>query len=74
MALDTRARCMVRTWAISDFDACDCGDYRHQHIDGTGQCRLGSLCTPSHCQQFRLCLPASEIPNPYAQASRESKP
>jgi hypothetical protein len=36
------------------FDICECGDYRHQHVDGIGRCRLGSLCAPSQCQKFRL--------------------
>lgn len=35
-------------------DVCRCGDWRHQHVDGTGRCRLGSLCTPHPCQKFRL--------------------
>lgn len=36
-------------------DTCDCGDYRSQHVNGTGRCNLGSLCTPGpSCQQFRL--------------------
>lgn len=36
------------------FDVCECGDYRHQHVDGSGRCKLGSLCTPTPCQKFRL--------------------
>jgi hypothetical protein len=36
------------------FDVCRCGDYRHQHVDGHGRCRLDELCFPSRCQRFRL--------------------
>lgn len=36
------------------YDCCECGDYRHQHVNGRGACRLGSLCTPGRCQQFRF--------------------
>jgi len=53
-------------WKLRDFDGCECGDYRHQHVDGVGRCTLGSLCTPSHCQKFRLSTTATEIPKPYA--------
>lgn len=35
-------------------DVCQCGDYRHQHVDGVGRCKLGSLCQPSPCGRFRL--------------------
>ena len=35
-------------------DVCECGDYRHQHVDGRGRCKLGELCRPTPCQQFRL--------------------
>lgn len=38
-------------------DVCKCGDYRHQHVDGTGRCKLGSLCSPSPCTEFRLSRP-----------------
>ena len=59
-----------QSWEVRDFDACDCGDYRHQHENGTGRCKLGSLCTPSHCQKFRLHQQATEIPAPYNQPER----
>lgn len=36
------------------FDVCECGDYRHQHVDGVGRCKLGSLCTPTPCSKFRF--------------------
>jgi hypothetical protein len=42
------------------FDVCKCGDYRHQHVGGTGRCLLGSLCTPYPCQRFRFfCGPST---------------
>jgi hypothetical protein len=42
------------------FDTCYCGDYRHQHVDGKGRCKLGSLCTPYPCQKFRFVAGPSE--------------
>lgn len=53
------------TWKISDFDTCYCGDYRHQHLNGTGRCLLEDLCTPSRCSKFRLVSTAIKIPRPY---------
>lgn len=38
----------------NDFDVCECGDYRHQHVNGYGACKLVELCTPSRCQKFRF--------------------
>jgi hypothetical protein len=35
------------------YEICVCGDYRHQHVDGTGRCKLNELCFPAHCQAFR---------------------
>jgi hypothetical protein len=55
-------------WKVADFDTCHCGDYRHQHVEGTGRCKLGSLCTPSYCQKFRLSHSATKIPEHYASA------
>jgi hypothetical protein len=34
------------------YEICECGDYRHQHVDGTGRCKLNELCFPAHCQAF----------------------
>ena len=45
---------------ISDFDVCKCGDYRHQHLAGTGRCLLGNLCTPTPCGKFQLYRTAFE--------------
>jgi hypothetical protein len=38
-------------------DVCECGDYRRQHIDGTGACVLNSLGhgAPGYrCNKFRV--------------------
>jgi hypothetical protein len=37
-------------------DVCYCGDYRHQHEDGVGRCRLNGLGHPggAPCLKFRL--------------------
>ncbi len=51
------------------YDVCYCGDYRHQHVNGIGRCMLGSLCTPTPCQKFRLASAATEIPKPYTHPS-----
>ena len=41
-------------------EKCVCGDYRHQHRNGSGECLLGSLCTPYRCLKFRLWHVESE--------------
>lgn len=58
-------------WTIPDFDICVCGDYRHQHVNGSGACRLNDL---GHgmghmgkCRKFRLHLEATEIPETYTR-------
>lgn len=43
-------------------DVCACGDYRHQHENGVGRCRLGSLCAPYLCTQFQLFRSANAEP------------
>lgn len=58
-------------WKLGDFDGCACGDYRHQHVDGVGRCKLGSLCTPYPCQKFRLSKKATEIPPPYCTPAEQ---
>src|ERR1043166_415984 len=63
-----------RSWMLSDFDGCACGDYRHQHANGTGRCNLGSLCTPYPCLRFRLFSVATKIPPPYLQSKRRENP
>jgi hypothetical protein len=61
-----------RLWEIKDFDVCVCGDYRHQHVNGIGKCTLGSLCTPSGCQKFRLHYVAMEVPSPSKSGAIEA--
>lgn len=41
-------------------DICVCGDARRSHRDGTMECLLHDLCTPSRCLLFRLCWTAAE--------------
>jgi len=52
---------------LSDFDECDCGDYRKHHKDGVGPCCFnGGYPDLTHgfkdCLSFRLCRAAKEIP------------
>jgi len=37
-----RQQMMVRNFGVKDedFDICICGDYRHQHENGTGKCNV----------------------------------
>lgn len=51
----------MKSW---DYDECFCGDYRHQHKDGTGPCLLGKLCIPSPCQEFVLARVSEMADNP----------
>lgn len=59
---------LEREFDLPDFDVCYCGDYRHQHVNGSGKCKLEDLCWPGRCQKFRLDREASEIPAPYRSA------
>ena len=49
-----RQQMMVRNPEVvdSDFDVCECGDYRHQHENGTGKCRMRD----DACHGFKPCL------------------
>lgn len=54
-------------WKLSDFDGCECGDYRKDHKNGVGRC-----CMPDDllhgfkpCLKFRFAKAATEIPAPY---------
>jgi hypothetical protein len=42
----------------SDYDICECGDYRHNHEDKTGRCKVcswqKSLPDTEVCKEFRL--------------------
>lgn len=49
------------------FDVCLCGDFRHQHQDGRGRCKMGSLCTPFPCAQFRLLNTAEQYAERYPE-------
>lgn len=42
------------TIAAQPFDVCQCGDFRHEHANGTGRCRVGACVFPSQCDRFRL--------------------
>lgn len=46
---------------VSDLDECECGDYRRDHNDGTGRCRMPDDLTHGNrpCFSFRLAFPAS---------------
>ena len=41
---------------ISDFDACDCGDYRHNHKNGTGACCFNDDNNGGLNHGFRKCM------------------
>lgn len=43
---------IVKEVAESDFDVCDCGDFRRDHVGGTGQCWMPD----DRCHGFRPCL------------------
>jgi len=45
-----RQQFMVRN--PRDFDICECGDYRHQHENGVGKCRMPD----DLCHGFKPCL------------------
>ena len=34
-----------------DYDVCACGDYRHQHFEGHGRCRMPD----DGCHGFKSC-------------------
>ena len=54
------------------FDVCYCGDYRCEHVGGAGACRLGSLCTPAQCHQFRFVRGPSDQDKDRFESSRKS--
>jgi len=47
---------------MNNFDICECGDYRVQHENGTGPCRMpDDLCHGFQpCESFRLFETASQ--------------
>ena len=57
---------MTRLFNLDDFDECECGDYRHQHEDGTGACNISwGHRHVGICKSFRLFKVATEIPEAY---------
>jgi hypothetical protein len=48
--------------ALDAYDICECGDYRHQHHEGTGRCQMPNDLTHNFqpCLGFRLSAPAPE--------------
>lgn len=61
---------------LADFDTCVCGDYRHQHVNGVGACRLNGLGHggPGLCRKFQIGEAATNIPKPYlSQTGEEPK-
>lgn len=51
---------------LADFDECECGDYRHQHVDKVGRCTMPNDLTHGFeaCHRFRLSRAATQIPAP----------
>jgi hypothetical protein len=49
-----------------DLDACHCGDYRRDHVDGKGRCKLNWAHSIGEgpCSEFRLFRTAAEIFTP----------
>lgn len=61
---------------LRDFDMCACGDYRRDHKDGTGRCRMPDDLTHGFkpCLEFRLSKTATEIPASFRALSRTPEP
>lgn len=59
----------LRGWLVTDFDSCECGDYRHQHDRGLGRCQMPNDGTHGFkpCLAFRLSKAATEIPEAYIE-------
>ncbi|GAG89901.1 unnamed protein product [marine sediment metagenome] len=53
-----RQQMMIRNpdYRDEDFDICECGDYRHQHENGDGECKVcrwnNSIPSEKPCQKF----------------------
>jgi len=49
---------------LVDFDTCECGDYRRDHVDGVGPCRLPNTLVHGYkpCERFRLSEKAMAMP------------
>jgi hypothetical protein len=48
-----------------DFDECECGDYRRDHVDGVGRCKMPNDLNHGFrpCDKFRLALRARSADN-----------
>ena len=57
-------------FTLTDFDECECGDYRHQHENGIGRCTMpNDICHGMKpCEAFRLSARATEVPSAYIQS------
>jgi hypothetical protein len=49
---------------MSDYDVCECGDYRSSHYDGRGACGIckWSNAPWDNCRQFRFAYNRDPIP------------
>lgn len=46
----------------SNIDICKCGDYRRQHIDGSGKCKIcSSNNLPGPCHKFEIASKLSDV-------------
>lgn len=56
------------TLSGKDFDICKCGDFRHQHEDGSGPCGFNKPHMGHHgapdCERFVLQTGANPTPPP----------
>jgi len=55
----------ARRVAMDPLDECECGDYRRDHVDGTGRCRMpDDLCHGfTRCLKFRAILQETDNAN-----------
>lgn len=54
----------------SEYDICECGDFRRDHVNGSGECKLNTLGHggPPPCKKFHFASPAD--PNEIEQQER----
>jgi hypothetical protein len=43
-----------------DEDTCKCGDYRRQHQNGTGACKICEWNGPVRCERFEMASESSQ--------------
>ena len=62
----------VNLWQLGDFDECTCSDYRFQHLNGSGKCKIPDSLPKDlePCPWFDLWDSATEIPEPYVSWNR----